>query len=86
MIFQFEHSNLKILRKVRIFGENPGAESHQISTDADISTDATVGWTKNTQKPKKKEEKKGKSNPKRKNSKTSRDMPKFAIYPSTRGL
>ena len=30
--------------------------------------------------------KNGKNHPKRKNSKMSRDMPKFAIYPSTRGL
>ena len=30
--------------------------------------------------------KNGKNHPKRKNSKTSRDMPKLAIYPSTRGF
>ena len=30
--------------------------------------------------------KNGKNHPKRKNSETSRDMPKLAIYPSTRGL
>jgi hypothetical protein len=29
-------------------------ETSNHSTDADSSTDATVGWTKNTQKPKKK--------------------------------
>ena len=59
-------------------------ETKNLSTDADSSTDTTVGWTKNTQKPKFFFN--GKNNPKRKNSKTSRDMPKFAIYPSTRGL
>ena len=48
------------------------------------STDTTVGWTKNTQKPNFFE--KRKNHPKRKNSKTPRDMPKLAIYPSTRGL
>ena len=30
--------------------------------------------------------KNGKNNPKRKNSKMSKDMPKLAIYPLTRGL
>jgi hypothetical protein len=50
----------------------------------DSSTNATVGWTKNTQNPKK--IKNGKNNPKRKNSKTSRDMPKLAIHPLTSGL
>ena len=29
-------------------------ETSNLSTNADSSTDATVGWTKNTQKPKKK--------------------------------
>ena len=57
-------------------------ETSNLSTDADSSTDATVGWTKNTQKPKKKFNEK--NNPKQKYSETSRDMPKFAIYPSTR--
>ena len=42
-------------------------ETMNLSTDADSSTDTTVGWTKNTQKPKKNNNKK--SNPKRKNSK-----------------
>ena len=55
-----------------------------LSTDADSSTDTTVGWTKNTQKPKK--IRKGIKNQKQKNSKISRDMPKVAIYPLTRGL
>ena len=50
--------------------------------DADSNTDAKVGWTKNTQKPKKN----GKNNPKQKNFKTSREMPKLAIYPLTKGL
>ena len=60
-------------------------ETKHLSTDADSSTDTTVGWTKNTQKPNffRKTEK---NHPKRKNSKTSRDMPILAIYPSTRGL
>ena len=60
-------------------------ETSNLSTDADSSTDTTVGWTKNTQKPKKKI-KNRKNYPKRKNSKTSRDMSKLAIYPLTRGL
>ena len=59
-------------------------ETSNLSTDADSSTDTTVGWTKNTQKPEK--NKNGKNYPKQKNSKTSRDMQKLAIYPSTRGL
>ena len=59
-------------------------ETLNLSTDEDSSTDATVGWTKNTQKPKKIITEK--NNLKRKNSKTSRDMQKLAIYPSTRGL
>ena len=58
-------------------------ETLNLLTDADSSTDTTVGWTKNTQKPNNFEKKK---KSKRKNSKTSRDMPKLAIYPSTRGL
>ena len=53
-------------------------ETKHLSTDADSSTDTTVGWTKNTQK--------RKNHRKRKNSKTSRNMPKLAIRPSTRGL
>ena len=36
-------------------------ETLNLSTDADSSTDATVGWTKNTQKPK--QIKNGKNNP-----------------------
>ena len=59
-------------------------ETKHLSTDADSSTDTTVGWTKNTKNPI--SLKNGKNHPKRKNSKTSRDMPKLAIYPSTRGL
>ena len=42
------------------------------------------GLTKNTQKPD--FLKNGKNYPKRKHSKKSRDMPKFAIGPLTRGL
>ena len=59
-------------------------ETKHLSTDADSSTDTKVGWTKNTQKPKFLE--KRKIHPKRKNSKTSRNMPKLAIRPLTRGL
>ena len=68
----------KSLKKSRI------RETKHRSTDADSSTDTTVGWTKNSQKPI--FLKNGKNHPKRKNSKTSRDMPILAIYPSTRGL
>ena len=42
-------------------------ETKHLLTDADSSTDTTVGWTKNTRKPKKL--KNGKIHPKRKNSK-----------------
>ena len=59
-------------------------ETKHLSTDADSSTDTTVRWTKNTQKPEFFE--KRNNNPKRKNSKKSRNMPKLAIRPSTRGL
>ena len=59
-------------------------ETKHLSTDADSSTDTTVGWTKNTQKTEFVEN--GNNHPKRKNSKTSRNMPKLAIRPSTRGL
>ena len=60
-------------------------ESKHLSTDADSSTDAIGGSTKNTPKPDfllKTE----KNHPKSKNSKMSRNMPKLAIRPSTRGL
>ena len=59
-------------------------ETKHLLTDADSSTDTTVGWTKNSQKPNFFE--KRKNHPKRKNSKRPRDMPILAIYPSTRGL
>ena len=59
-------------------------ETKHLSTDADSSTDTTVGWTKNSRKPNFLE--KGKNHPKRKNSKRSRDMPILTIYPLTRGL
>ena len=36
----------KLIKKFRIW------ETKNLSTDADSSTDTTVGWTKNTQKPK----------------------------------
>ena len=54
-------------------------ETKHLSTDADSSTD--TGYL-NTQKPKLFE--KRKNHPKRKNLKTSRNMPKAAICPSTR--
>ena len=49
---------------------------------ADSSTNTTVGWTKNNQKPD--FFKKGKYHQKRKHSKMSRNMPKLAMRPSTR--
>ena len=61
------------------------SETKHLSTDADSRTNAIGGWTKNTPKPDfflKTE----KIIPKQKNSKTSRDMPKLAIRPLTRGL
>ena len=58
-------------------------ETKHLSADADSSTDTTVGWTKNTQKPNFFEKRK-KNHPIRKNSKTSGNMPKLAICPSTR--
>ena len=60
-------------------------ETNHLSTDADSSTDAIGGWTKNTPKPDFFEKLK-KKHPKCKNSKTSREMPKLAIHPLTRGL
>ena len=38
--------SLFLIKKSRI------RETKHLSTDADSSTDTTVGWTKNTQKPK----------------------------------
>ena len=55
-------------------------ETKHFSTDADSSTDTTVGWTKNTPKPTCFEkQKKIIQNPK--NSKTSKNMPKLAWFP-----
>ena len=59
-------------------------ETKHLSTEADNSTDTREGWTKNTPKPV--FLKNGQNYLKRKNSKTSRNTPKFAIHPSTRGL
>ena len=59
-------------------------ETKHLSTDADSSTDTTVGWTKNTKNTI--FLKNGKNHINCKNSKTSRDMPILAINPSTRGL
>ena len=58
-------------------------ETKHLSTDADSSTDAIGGWTKNTPKPNFFEN--GKNHAKCKNSKKSRNMPKLAIRSSTRG-
>ena len=60
-------------------------ETKHLSTDADSSTNAIGGWTKNSQKPDFFEKRK-KNPPKRKNSEMSRNMTKLAIRPSTRGL
>ena len=59
-------------------------DTKHLSTDAESSTDTTVGWTKNTQKPIFFFT--GKIIQNAKNSKTSRDMQKITIRPSTRGL
>ena len=72
------HTQLLDRKKSRI------RETKHLSTDADSSTNTTVGWTKNSQKPI--FLKNGKNHLKRKNSKMSRDMPKLTIYPLTRGL
>ena len=60
-------------------------ETKHLLTDADSSTNTTVGCTKNIQKPFffGKTEKSLKTKTK---SKTSRNMPKLPIRPSTRGL
>ena len=63
---------LKNLKEV--FKKSSIRETKHLSTDADGSTDAIGGWTKNTPKPDFFE--KRKNHPKRKKSKTSRDMPK----------
>ena len=67
MIQQWGRFYLLYKKKSRI------RETKHLLTNADSSTNTTVGWTKNSQKPKFVE-------------KTSRDMPKLANYPSTRGL
>ena len=59
-------------------------ETKHLSTNADSSSDAIGGCTKNTPKPNFFEKRKNHS--KRKNSKTSRNMPKLAIRSLTRGL
>ena len=59
-------------------------ETKHLSTDADSSTNTTVGWIKNTQKPD--FFLNGKNHLKRNNSKTYRNMPKLATGPMTRGL
>ena len=60
-------------------------ETKHLSTDADSSTDTIVGWTKNTPKPNFFFKQK-KSSKTQNSKKTSRNMPKLAIHPSTRGL
>ena len=72
-------NNTKRIKKYRKW------DTMHLLTDADSSTDAIGGWTKNTPKPWI-FLKNGKNHPKRKNSKTSRNMSKLAIRPSTRGL
>ena len=59
-------------------------ETKHLSTDADSSTDTTVGWIKNTQKPKFFVKRKKSS--KTQKLKKSRNMQKLAIHPSTRSL
>ena len=71
--------SIKQLRK-----KSPIRETKHLSNDADSSTDTRVGWTKDTTKPNLILN--GKNPPKRKNSNTSRNMPKLAIRPWTRGL
>ena len=88
----FKWSKRKILKPskhingktVKMKKKNPAYGRQSISTDADSSTDTTVGLTKNTPKPI--FLKNGKNHPKCKKSKTSRNMPKLAIRPLTRGL
>ena len=58
-------------------------ETKHFLTDADSSTGTIVGWTKNIPKHVFFNRK---IHPKRKNSKTSRNMSKLAIRPSTIGL
>ena len=60
-------------------------ETKHLSTNGDRTTNTTVGWTKNTQKPKFFEKRK-KNHLKRTNSKTYRNMPKLAIRPLIKGL
>ena len=86
---QYTYTEMKIMpkgshlvRKVAL--KSRIQETKHLLTDADSSTDTTLGWTKNTKNPN--FLKNAKNHPKRKNSKTSRDMPILAIYPSTRGL
>ena len=59
-------------------------ETKHLSTDADSSTDAIGGWTKNTPKPDFLD--KRKNHQKRQNSETCRNMTKLVIRPLTRGL
>ena len=59
-------------------------ETKHLSTDADGSTNAIGGWTKNTPKPDFFE--KRKNHAKRRNSKTSRIMAKLAIRTLTRSI
>ena len=51
-IIIFYHTGIN-LHFVRFLNEKPRIrETKHLSTDADSSTDTTVGWTKNTPKPK----------------------------------
>ena len=56
MINSYNLFNLSIFLRENKFIENPLnksciRETKNLSTNADNSTDTTVGWTKNTQKP-----------------------------------
>ena len=59
--FKLKVNNVKIISKIRqkiivnfccVWKKSRIRETKHLSTDADSSTDTTVGWTKNTQKPK----------------------------------
>ena len=66
--------------------KNPAYGRHQLSRPMRIVAPIPQKGGPRIHKNQKKKIKNGKNNPKRKNSKMSRDMPKLAIYPLTRGL
>ena len=59
-------------------------ETQHLLTDADSSINTIVGWTKNT--PKNDFFERREKSSKTQKLKTSRNMPKLAIHPLTRGL